>query len=162
MQNTLVLVKPDGLQRGLVGEVISRFEKKGLKLKGLKMIKLTDKIVEEWYHQHVERDFFGDLKNFMKATPIIAMIWSGEEAIRIVRRIVGVTKSFEAEAGSIRGDYGLSGQNNLVHASDSVDNALREMGILFENEEIFNYISAADALVYSTSEYKKNFTDSEG
>ena len=102
MEKTVVLVKPDGLQRGLVGEIIHRFERKGLKLVGLKMVKMTDAMIDSWYAHHKGKAFFDDLKQFMEWTPIVAMVWSGLDCIPAVRKIVGSTKGREAEAGSIK------------------------------------------------------------
>jgi len=152
MQRTVVLVKPDGIQRGLVGQIISRFENKGLKLVGLKMIILSDEIVGNWYEHHKEKPFFGELKSFMQWTPIVAMVWEGLDAIPAVRKIVGVTKGREAEAGSIRGDFGMSGSQNLIHASDSVEASEKEMGLIFNADELFGYESRMDKLVYSPAD----------
>jgi len=154
MQKTVVLVKPDGIQRGLVGEIMSRFEKKGLKLVGLKMLVLTDDILDEWYKHHKDRSFFADLKKFMKWTPIVAMCWQGLEVIPAVRKIVGTTKGREAEAGSIRGDFGMSGSQNIIHASDSVGAAEKEAGLLFDKDELFEYGSAMECLIYADEERK--------
>lgn len=148
MQKTVVLVKPDGLQRGLVGEIISRFERKGLKLVGIKMVKMDDTMIDNWYAHHKEKSFFVDLKKFMGWTPIVAMVWEGLEIIPAVRKIVGVTKGREAEAGSIRGDLGMSGSQNLIHASDSPEAAEKEMAIIFNADEVFDYRSGMDCLVY--------------
>lgn len=148
MQKTVVLVKPDGLQRGLVGKIISRFEEKGLKLAGIKMVQMSDAMIDTWYAHHKERSFFNDLKKFMEWTPIVAMVWEGLEVIPAVRKIVGSTKGREAEAGSIRGDFGMSGSQNLIHASDSPEAAEKEMGIIFNADEIFDYQSGMDCLVY--------------
>lgn len=152
MQKTVVLVKPDGIQRGLVGEIISRFEKKGLKLAGIKMTVLSDEVLDEWYAHHRDKDFFGNLKAFMQWTPVVAMVWEGQEAVNAVRKLVGVTKGFEAEAGSIRGDFGLSSQHNLIHASDSVEGAEKEMHLIFDKDEMFEYKNLTLDLVYSESE----------
>ncbi len=154
MQKTVVLVKPDGIQRGLVGEIMSRFEKKGLKLVGLKMLVLTDDVLDEWYKHHKDRSFFDDLKKFMKWTPIVAMCWQGLEVIPAVRKIVGTTKGREAEAGSIRGDFGMSGSQNIIHASDSVEAAEKEIGLLFDKDELFEYGSAMECLIYADEEIK--------
>lgn len=151
-QQTVVLVKPDALQRGLTGEIISRFDRKGLKLVGIKMLDLNDEILDEWYIHHKDKSFFSDLKKFMEWTPIVAMLWEGVEAIPAVRKIVGTTKGREAEAGSIRGDFGMSGQHNLIHASDSEDSAEREKKLIFKNDEIFDYESATECLIYSQEE----------
>ena len=148
----MVLVKPDGLQRGLVGEIIGRFERKGLKLAGIKMLVLTDEILENWYAHHKDKSFFGDLKKFMTWTPIVAMVWEGLECIAAVRKIVGVTKGREAEAGSIRGDLGMSGSQNLIHASDSAEAAEKELGLIFGKDEVFAYESGMECLIYSDEE----------
>ena len=147
-----MLVKPDGLQRGLVGEIVGRFERKGLKLAGIKMLVLTDEVLEKWYAHHKDKGFFGDLKKFMTWTPIVAMIWEGLECIAAVRKIVGITKGREAEAGSIRGDLGMSGSQNLIHASDSVEAAERELGLIFDKDEIFAYESGMECLIYGEGE----------
>lgn len=148
----MVLIKPDGLQRGLVGQIMHRFERKGLKLVGVKMIQLNDEILDTWYVHHKEKPFFPELKKYMSWTPIVAMVWEGIEAIAAVRKIVGTTKGREAEAGSIRGDFGMSGQQNLIHASDSVESANKEISLMFKNDELFNYISAEDVLIYGEEE----------
>jgi len=152
MQKTVVLVKPDGLQRGLVGEIISRFERKGLKLVGIKMLTMTDEIIDEWYAHHREKDFFDDIKKFMTWTPIVAMVWEGLEVIPAVRKIVGITKSREAEAGSIRGDLGMSGAQNMIHASDSEEAAGKELKLIFGDDEVFSYESGMECLIYDTKE----------
>ena len=152
MQQSVVLVKPDGLQRGLIGEIIARFERKGLKLVGIKMIHLNDDILDTWYAHHKEKPFFPKLKGFMMQTPIVAMVWEGLDSIDTIRKLVGVTKGREAEGGSIRGDFAMSMSNNLIHASDAVESAQRERDLMFRKEEIFEYSSAADLLVYSDEE----------
>ncbi len=152
MQQSIVLVKPDGLQRGLIGEIISRFEKKGLKLTAIKMVQLTDVILDEWYAHHKEKPFFPKLKGFMMQSPIVAMVWEGLDAIDTIRGLVGITKARAAEAGSIRGDLGMSQSNNLIHASDSVEGAQKEKNLLFTDSEVFAYQSAMDLLVYSEEE----------
>ena len=154
MQRTVVLVKPDGLQRGLIGEIVARFERKGLKLVGLKMMRLNDELLDTWYAHHKEKSFFKDLKSFMTWTPIIAMVWEGQEAISAVRKLVGVTRGYEAEAGSIRGDFAMSGSQNLIHASDEATNAEKEIGLIFTPEEIFQYETAEACLIYSDFERK--------
>lgn len=152
MERTVVLIKPDGLQRGLVGEIMHRFERKGLKLVGVKMIRLTDDILDNWYAHHKDKPFFTTLKSFMEWTPVVAMVWEGIEAIAAVRKIVGITKAREAEAGSIRGDFGMSGSQNIIHASDSQESAEKELGLIFNGDEIFEYNSATDLLIYSKEE----------
>lgn len=155
MQQTVVLVKPDALQRGLTGEIIQRFDRKGLKLVAIKMLTLNDDILDEWYAHHKDKSFFPKLKTFMKWTPIVAMLWEGLDAISTVRKIVGITKGREAEAGSIRGDFGMSGQQNLIHASDSEEAAKKEKNLIFKENEIFTYQSASECLIYSQEERGK-------
>lgn len=152
MQQSAVLVKPDGIQRGLIGEIIKRFERKGLKLVALKMTQLTDEQLDIWYAHHKEKPFFPKLKGFMMQTPIIAMVWEGLDAVDTIRKLVGVTKGREAEGGSVRGDFAMSMSNNLIHASDSDENAQKEIHIIFKEDEIFEYSSAVDLLIYSEDE----------
>ena len=152
MQRTVILIKPDGLQRGLIGAIMGRFEQKGLKLIGLKMMRLDDEILDTWYAHHKDKPFFQELKGFMTWTPIVAMVWEGQEAVSAVRKIVGVTKGYDAEAGSIRGDYAMSGSQNLIHASDEPANAEKEIKIIFSPEELFQYENATETLIYSESE----------
>ncbi|PIY80718.1 MAG: nucleoside-diphosphate kinase [Candidatus Pacebacteria bacterium CG_4_10_14_0_8_um_filter_42_14] len=152
MQKTAVLVKPDGLQRGLIGEIISRFERKGLKLVGLKMVSMTDAMLSEWYAEHRAKSFFGELKEFMGSMPIVAMAWEGVDAIPVVRKLVGTTLGREAEAGSIRGDFGMSQQLNLIHASSNEADAKREIDIVFNVDELFEYSGAMECVVYAEEE----------
>lgn len=149
MQRTIVLVKPDALQRGLVGEIVSRLERKGLKLIGIKMVNFDDNLLEEWYSHLKDKEFFPRIKSYIKWTPVVAMVWEGLEIIDAVRKIVGITKARAAEAGSIRGDLGMSNQNNLIHASDSEEAAKKEIGLVFKTHEIFEYKSVSECLVYS-------------
>lgn len=149
---TAVLVKPDGLQRGLIGEIIARFERKGLKLVGLKMVRMTDEMLDQWYTEHREKSFFKNLKDFMGSMPIVAMAWEGIDAIPVVRKLVGTTLGREAEGGSIRGDFGMSQQMNLIHASSCSEDAEREIGIVFNADELFSYHSILEAVVYAEGE----------
>lgn len=151
---TAVLVKPDGMQRGLIGEIISRFERKGLKLVGLKMVHMTDEMLSHWYEEHKDKSFFGDLKSFMSTMPIVAMAWEGIDAVPVVRNLVGTTLGREAEAGSIRGDFSMSQQLNLIHASANDADAKRELDIVFEEDEIFSYEGAMDRVIYADYELK--------
>ncbi|MBP7876042.1 nucleoside-diphosphate kinase [Candidatus Woesebacteria bacterium] len=152
MVRTAVLVKPDGLQRGLIGEIISRFERKGLKLVGMKMVSMTDAQLTEWYVEHKQKSFFGELKSFMGSLPVVAMVWEGIDTVSVVRRLVGTTLGREAEGGSIRGDFGMSQQYNLIHASSSEEDANREVEILFNVDEIFDYSSVYETVVYADYE----------
>ncbi len=149
---TAVLVKPDGLQRGLIGEIISRFEKKGLKLVGLKMTIMNDDMLDRWYAEHREKDFFTALKEFMGSQPIVAMAWEGIDAVPVVRKLVGTTLGREAEAGSIRGDFGMSKQFNLIHASSEDEAAVNELKIVFSDREMFDYSWPMGDLVYAEHE----------
>jgi len=154
MERSVVLVKPDGLQRGLVGAIINRFERKGLKLTGIKMVSLDDPVLDEWYSHHKGKPFFNDLKKFMESTPVVAMVWEGLEAISAIRKLVGITKAREAEMGSIRGDFGMSQSFNLIHASDSTATAEKEMKLLFSKDEIFDYNKSEYLHIYAEEELK--------
>ena len=139
MERTLVLLKPDALQRGLLGEIISRFERKGLKLVGVKMMRLEDALLDEHYSHLSHLPFVGEIKSFMMRTPVIATCWEGVDCIETVRRLCGVTKSREAAPGTIRGDLAMSIQANLVHASDSLETAQAEVPRFFSDNELFDY-----------------------
>lgn len=152
MEQTLIIIKPSGVIRGIIGEVISRFEKKGLVIAGMKMIQLTDKILEEHYAHLVSRPFFPSLKNSMKASPVIVMCVKGVDAVAVVRSMTGATNGRNAAPGTIRGDYSMSGQQNIVHASDSVENAEIELNRFFAPSEIFDYKSAMLNYLYADDE----------
>lgn len=152
MQRTVVLVKPDALQRGLVGEIIHRFEIKGLKLVALKMTPFGEDVMDVWYAHHKDKPFFPKLKSYMTSTPIVAMIWEGLDCIATVRKMVGITKGREAEMGSIRGDFAMSGSKNIIHASDSEEASDKETKIFFNKEEIYDYKGAVDTLIYADDE----------
>ncbi len=139
MERTVVLVKPDGVQRALIGEIIHRFERKGLKLSALKMMNMTDEIIDEWYGHHKEKPFFPALKSFMTSYPIVAMVWEGQEVVSIVRKMIGITQARQAEPGTVRGDFAVSTQMNLIHASESVEAANKELGILFSDSDLFTW-----------------------
>jgi len=155
MQRSIVLVKPDALQRGLVGDIISRFERKGLKLAAIKMLKMTDNLLDEWYVHHKDKSFFASLKKFMESSPVIAMLWEGFECISAVRKLCGTTVGREAEAGSIRGDFSMSGQHNIIHASDSTESAQKEAELIFKPEDIFDYRKDEELWVYAKDEREK-------
>jgi nucleoside-diphosphate kinase len=152
LQQAVVLVKPDGLQRGLVGEIINRFERKGLKLVGIKMMMLDDETLDEWYAHHKGKAFFPGLKGFMMSAPIVAMLWEGVECIESVRILTGATKARLADAGSIRGDLAMSQQLNLIHASDSEENAAKERSLIFIDDEVFAYDKDVEVHIYSSDE----------
>lgn len=152
MERTIVLVKPDGVQRGLIGEIITRFEKKGLRLAAIKMVNMTDEILDEWYIHHRERDFFQDLKGYMMSYPVVAMLWEGIDAAVTVRTMIGITKAREAAPGTIRGDFAMSQQFNLIHASESVESAKKEESLIFADDEIFVWDKLDYTHIYASSE----------
>jgi nucleoside-diphosphate kinase len=152
MERTLVLIKPDALQRNLLGEIISRFEKKGLKIVGLKMMKLTEEQLFDHYAHHKDKPFFKRLVNFMKSSPVVAMVLEGVEAVEAVRLITGPTLGRKADAGSIRGDFSMSQQHNIIHASDSVETAEKEIWRFFNQDEIFDYQKIDFPAIYSEDE----------
>ena len=131
MERTLILVKPDAFARGLTGEVIARFERKGLRIVALKQMKVEQDLAESHYAEHAEKPFFGDLVEFITGGPLVAMVLEGHEAVTAARQIIGATNPLEAATGSIRGDYALEVQTNLVHGSDSAESSAREVGLFF-------------------------------
>ena len=139
MEKTLVLVKPDGVQRGLVGKIISRLENKGFRLAALKLMNVSRKLAEEHYGEHVDKPFFGDLVRFITSSPIVAMAIEGENAVQVVRTTMGLTNPQEAAPGTIRGDFGLTIGMNLIHGSDSGESAVRELNLFFGPSEILEY-----------------------
>ena len=152
MEKTLVLIKPDAIQRGLVGQLISRFESKGLKIVGTKMIQLGDEILADHYSHLVDKPFFPRIAEFMKSTPVLAMCWEGLECVEIVRNICGITNSRKADVGTIRGDFGMSLQCNLVHASDSLETAEIEVARFFKSDELFEYNKLLHTAIYAGDE----------
>ncbi|MBD3238208.1 MAG: nucleoside-diphosphate kinase [Candidatus Moranbacteria bacterium] len=154
MERTLVLIKPDGLQRNLIGEIIGRFERKGLKIIGLKMISVDDLKIEEHYGKYMDKPFFKHLKRFMQSAPVIAMVLEGVEAVSAVRLIAGATKGREADAGTIRGDLAMSMQTNLVHISDPEEDPEAEIKLFFQNKELFDYERVDLNFLYSPDELR--------
>jgi len=136
MERTLVLLKPDCVQRRMIGRVISRFEDKGLNLVAMKLMRVTPELARRHYAEHVEKPFYPGLEQFITGGPLVAMIVEGPEAIAVVRKLAGATNGRQAEPGTIRGDFSASRQMNLVHASDGAESAEREMGIFFTDDEI--------------------------
>ena len=152
-EKSLIIVKPDAVQRNLVGEIIGRFEKKGLKILGLKMMNLEDALIEEHYAHIKDKPFFPGIRDFMKATPVVVMALEGINAISSIRLLVGPTKAWEGTAGTLRGDFSLSTQSNIVHASDSVEAGEAEIKRFFQAEEIFSYVKIDTDFIYA--EHKK-------
>lgn len=146
-EQTLVLVKPDGVQRGLAGEVITRLERRGLKLVGMKLMQVSEELARRHYGEHVDRPFFGGLVSFITSSPIVAMVWEANNAVEIVRNTMGQTNPVSSAAGTIRGDLGIDIGRNLVHGSDSTESAEREVNLFFRPEEIISYQRSVDAWV---------------
>lgn len=152
MQCTVVLVKPDGVQRGLIGKIIDRFEQKGLHLVALKMMSLDDSTLEEWYAHHKDKPFFPSLKEYMMSYPVVAMLWEGLDAPETVRKMIGITLGRKAEPGTIRGDFAMSQQYNLIHASESAEAAEKESKLIFKESEIFSWKKLDLSQIYSDEE----------
>lgn len=151
-ERTLVLIKPDAIQRGLVGQILARFERKGLKLVGTKMMTLDEAVLKEHYAHIADKPFFGGLAKFMQSTPVVAMCFEGLQVVDAVRKITGITKSREAEAGSIRGDFAMSVACNVIHASDGVEAAQAEVARFFREDELFSYDKSEYMHVYAEDE----------
>ena len=147
-ERTLVLIKPDGVQRALVGKILERFEQKGLKIVGLKMMTVSDALVDEHYAHVKDRPFFKDLKSFIQSSPLVAIALEGIEAVGAVRLICGPTKAREADAGTIRGDFAMGYTSNIVHTSDSAENAKTEITRFFKDDELFTYGKCDYQFVY--------------
>lgn len=154
-ERTLVIIKPDAIQRNLIGEIISRFERKGLKIIGMKMIKLSDVLLDKHYLHHKDKPFFTSLKRYMKTSPVLLVVLEGLEAVSVTRLIVGPTSGRAADAGSIRGDLSMSVQANIVHASDSVSSSRAEIKRFFKSRELFDYRRNDFDFIYSEEEIKK-------
>ena len=139
MERTLILVKPDGVQRGLIGQIISRFENRGLKLLGMKFLQMSQDLASQHYAVHREREFYESLVTYIISGPVVAMVWEGNRAVEAARSTMGVTNPVEAGAGTIRGDYGMEIGRNLVHGSDSLENAEKEIALFFKPSEVLSW-----------------------
>ena len=139
MEQTLILVKPDGVQRGLVGEIVSRFERRGLKLRGMKFMEMSPDLASQHYAVHQGKPFYDDLISYITSGPIVAMVWEGKDSIDAARKTIGSTRPAEAQAGTIRGDYAMEVGRNLVHGSDSAENATREVNLFFDEDELVGW-----------------------
>ncbi|MCY7797688.1 nucleoside-diphosphate kinase, partial [Bacillus spizizenii] len=139
MEKTFIMVKPDGVQRQLIGDILSRFERKGLQLAGAKLMRVTEQMAEKHYAEHQGKPFFGELVEFITSGPVFAMVWEGENVIEVTRQLIGKTNPKEALPGTIRGDYGMFVGKNIIHGSDSLESAEREINIFFKNEELVPY-----------------------
>lgn len=138
------MIKPDGVERGLVGQIVSRLEAKGLRICGMKMMRVDQSLAEQHYGVHAGRPFFPELVRFITSGPVVAMAWEGPQAIQVIRKLVGATKYLDAQPGTIRGDYAVSTGNNLIHASDSPEAAEKELGLFFKEQELVRYERSID------------------
>ncbi len=139
MERTFIMIKPDGVQRGLIGDIISRFENRGLKLVGAKFLQVPSQLAEDHYAEHRERPFFGELVTFITSSPVFAMVWEAPNAISIARSMMGKTNPVDSLPGTIRGDYGISLGMNIIHGSDSAESAAREIAMWFTQNELTMY-----------------------
>lgn len=139
MERTFIAIKPDGVQRGLVGQIISRFEAKGFTLVGLKLVQVSRELAEQHYDIHKERPFFAGLVEFITSSPVVAMVWEGNGVVASARRLIGATNPLSAEPGTIRGDYAVDVGRNMIHGSDAVETAQREISLWFTEEELVSW-----------------------
>jgi nucleoside-diphosphate kinase len=151
-ERTFVMVKPDGVQRGIAGQIISRFERKGLQLAAMKMIQIPRELAEKHYAEHKGKPFYGELLDFITSGPVIATVWQGENAVSIVRKVVGATRPENAEPGTIRGDFAITTSYNIVHASDALETAAREINLFFNDNEILDYPLTIKKWLYQESQ----------
>lgn len=148
MERTYLMVKPDGVQRGLVGKIINKFEQKGYKIVGLKMMKIPREVAEKHYGEHQGKPFFTGLVDFITAGPVVAMVIEGKEVVATAREMMGATNPLKAANGTIRGTYGVDVGRNIIHGSDSLESAAREIAIFFKPEELVDYGRAIDTWIY--------------
>ena len=148
MERTFVMIKPDGVQRCLIGEIISRLERKGLKIVAMKMMKVERDLAERHYEEHREKPFFESLVSYITSGPVVAMVVEGKNAVKVVRNLVGATNPVEASPGTIRGDFGMEIGRNVIHASDSKESAEREISLFFKPEEILDYRRIDEDWIY--------------
>ncbi|MBB6452205.1 nucleoside-diphosphate kinase [Salirhabdus euzebyi] len=148
MEKTFLMVKPDGVQRDLVGKIVTKFEDKGFQLVGAKLMQITKELAEEHYGEHKERPFFGELVDFITSGPVFAMVWEGEGVIATARNMMGKTNPQEAAPGTIRGDYGITVGKNVIHGSDSPESAEREISLFFKEEELTSYTKNSNNWIY--------------
>jgi len=144
MEQTLILVKPDGVQRGLIGQIISRFESRGMKLVGLKFIQMTNELAAQHYAVHQGKNFYDSLIEYIISGPVVAMVWAGEDAIAAARATMGSTRPVDSPPGTIRGDFGMEVGRNLVHGSDEPNNAQKEVALFFDKSELINWQRDSD------------------
>src|SRR5262245_27597385 len=148
MERTLIILKPDAVQRGLVGEIITRFERKGIQIVGIKFMKIPLSLAEQHYAPHKGKPFYDGLVKFMTSSPVIVLALAGKDVINIARKMMGATFGSKAEPGTIRGDFGVSNSFNLIHGSDSAESATRELGLFFKPDELLEWKPATQVWVY--------------
>lgn len=148
MEKTFIMVKPDGVQRNLIGEIVTRFEKKGFQLVAAKLMQISRELAENHYAEHREKPFFNELVDFITSGPVFAMVWQGEGVIATARQMMGKTNPQEALPGTIRGDFGLTVGKNVIHGSDSPESAEREIALFFREEELLDYKKSGDEWLY--------------
>ncbi|MFP4133134.1 MAG: nucleoside-diphosphate kinase [Halothece sp.] len=148
MERTFIMIKPDGVQRGLTGEIIQRLEQKGFNLVAMKMMNVSRELAEKHYDVHSDKPFFGNLVEFITSAPVVATVWEGEGVVASARKIIGATNPLSAEPGTIRGDYGISIGRNLIHGSDAVETAQREIALWFEESELTSWKPALQHWIY--------------
>lgn len=148
MEKTFLMVKPDGVQRNLIGEIVNRFERKGFKLVGAKLMVISEDLAKNHYAEHRERPFFGELVEFITSGPVFAMVWEGQDVIPTAREMMGKTNPLEAAPGTIRGDFGVTVGKNVIHGSDSPESAEREIALFFNESETTSYEKQDSAWIY--------------
>jgi nucleoside-diphosphate kinase len=148
MERTLIILKPDAIQRGFCGEIVTRFERKGFQIVGMKFMKIPTRLAETHYEPHKGKPFYAALVNFMTSSPVVVLALAGKDAIAISRKMMGATFGSKAEPGTIRGDFGVSNSFNLIHGSDSPEAATRELGLFFKTDELIDWIPAVQGWVY--------------
>ncbi|QHS22586.1 nucleoside-diphosphate kinase [Virgibacillus sp. MSP4-1] len=148
MEKTFLMIKPDGVQRNLVGEIVTRFEKKGFQLSAAKFMQISNELAEEHYGEHKDKPFFGELVDFITSGPVFAMVWEGENVIATARQMMGKTKPQEAAPGTIRGDFGLTVGKNVIHGSDSPESAEREMNLFFNQDDLLSFTKDDQKWIY--------------
>lgn len=148
MEKTFLMVKPDGVQRNLIGDIVHRFEQKGFTLVGSKLMQISNDLAETHYSEHKERPFFGELVDFITSGPVFAMVWEGEDVIKTARTMMGATNPQDAAPGTIRGDFGVTVGKNIIHGSDSPESAEREIHLFFKEEELVSYTKQDDTWIY--------------
>ena len=151
LERTLIIFKPDAVQRGLCGEILTRFEKKGLQIVGAKFMKIPQQLAETHYEPHKGKPFYPGLVKFMTSSPVVVLALAGKDAIAISRKMMGATFGSKAEPGTIRGDFGVSNSFNLIHGSDSPESAQRELGLFFKGDELVDWTPASQVWVYDMS-----------